>query len=176
MIRITAQTQAAEHLVIALKDGLTPEKIDPIVERVAFQALAGLVAASPKRWFGQIRSGWEVKKPFEGARTLDIPESKVGVGGQKVRDIARFVDQGTANNGSGFIYPVKAKRLYIPLTRRAAGGWHAGLQRGVDYVLALRVRGIKGRNFIAPERAKAFALLRSSLRTYIVSLVRTRRR
>jgi hypothetical protein len=176
VIRVTAQTEAAERILVALRDGLTPENLDPIVERVALQSLAGLVAASPKRWFGQIRSGWEVRKPAEGSRELDIPASKVGVGGQKVRDIALWVDQGTANDGAGFIYPVRAKLLYIPLTRRAAGGWQPGLQRGVDYVLAPRVRGIKGRQFIAPQRAKAFERLRAGLRNYIVSLVRTRRR
>lgn len=161
---------------MALRDGLTPEKLDPIVERVALQSLAGLVAASPKRWFGQIRSGWTIRKPAEGSREIDIPESKVGVGGQKVADIARFVDQGTANDGSGFIYPVRAKMLYIPLTRKAAAGWNPSLVRGVDYVLAPRVRGIKARRFIAPQREKAFERLRTGLRNYIVGLVRTRRR
>lgn len=175
MIRITAQTANAQRILERLRDGMTPEGIDPIVERVALQTLAGLVMASPKKWFGQIKSGWEISKPAPGERIVDIPESRVGVTGTKVRDIARFVDQGTANDGAGFIYPKVKKFLYIPLVRRAAGGWHPGLIRGVDYILAPRVRGQKGQHFIAPQREKAFARLRDALRTYILSLVRRRR-
>jgi hypothetical protein len=163
MIRLTAQTERARAMCQRLANQISPENLDPIVEKVALQTLASLVQASPKRWFGSIRSGWTITTPVLGSRKIDIPEGRTSPSGTSVRQIAGFVNFGTARNGAGFIYPVKAERLYVPLTRRAAAGWHRGLKWGRDYILKLRVRGIKGQHFIEPERAKAFERLRKAL-------------
>jgi hypothetical protein len=145
-----------------IRKGLAPEKLDRIVDRVAFKTLAQLVRASPKKWFGQIRSGWRITKPAEGSRKLDIDPSRVTASGTSVADIAKFVDQGTANNGQGYIYPKHSKRLYIPL-KRTAIVWREGLRYGKDYVLARRVKGIKGRKFVAPVRREAHKNLNDAL-------------
>lgn len=171
MIRVRAETDRAAAAVRRIQQGLTPEGIDPIVEKVALKSLAGLVAASPKRWFGQIRSGWTIIKPGPGIRQITIPEKLKGPTGVSVADIARFVNFGTADNGTGFIFPKNARRLYIPLMRRAAAGWQPGFIYGSDYVLALKVRGIQGRHFIEPEQAKAQQLMRDEFTTYIRKLV-----
>lgn len=181
VIRVTAQTEAAEALVAALQEGLQPARYDRIVEKAAFQSLAELVQASPKKWFGQIQKGWQVTKPEDGSRIIDIPQENKSASGTSVRDITRFVNFGTANNGEGWIVPVKKKILYIPLNPKAAAGWNPSLvlQRVVngelirgDYLLVPRVHGIKGRHFIEPQRAKAFERLRDALRQYILRLVR----
>ena len=154
--------------------GLQPERLDRIVDKVAFVTLAELVKASPKKWFGQIRSGWRVTKPQLGARLLNIdPARKSGNGETSVADIAKWVDQGTANNGQGFIYPKEKKRLYIPL-KRTAIVWREGLRYGVDYVMARKVRGIKGRKFVAPVRRAAHVRLNEAFLAHIKKLAQTK--
>lgn len=91
--------------------------------------------------------------------------------GTSVADIAKFVDQGTANNGQGYIYPKRAKRLYIPL-KRTAIVWREGLKFGKDYILAKRVRGIKGRKFVAPVRRAAQKNLNDALIALVEKLKR----
>lgn len=169
MIRIgrTGEGKVFERI----RKGLAPAKLDRIVDRVSFQTLAQLVKASPKKWFGQIRSGWRITKPGEGQRKLDIDPSRVTKSGTSVADIAKFVDQGTANNGQGYIYPKRAKRLYIPL-KRTAIVWREGLRFGKDYVLAKRVKGIKGRKFVAPVRRAAHKNLNDALIALVDKLKR----
>lgn len=169
MIRIgrTGEGKVFERI----RKGLAPARLDRIVDRVSFQTLAQLVKASPKKWFGQIRSGWRITKPGEGQRKLDIDPSRVTKSGTSVADIAKFVDQGTADNGQGYIYPKRAKRLYIPL-KRTAIVWREGLRFGKDYVLAKRVKGIKGRKFVAPVRRAAHKNLNDALIALVDKLKR----
>lgn len=57
-------------------------------------------------------------------------------------DHARFQHEGTANDGQGYIYPVRAKVLrFKPKDMRGVRG-----KRG--YVFARRVRGVKGIRFL----------------------------
>ena len=53
------------------------------------------------------------------------------------------------------------------MTRRAAAGWHAGLQYGKDYVLKLKVKGMKGQKIVATERPKAMARLKEGMKGVI---------
>lgn len=167
MIRI-GKTGEGKVFVRILK-GLAPEKLDRVVEIQAFKTLGKLVKASPKKWFGQIRSGWRVTKIRVGARRLDIDPSKTTQNGTSVADIARFVDQGTANNGQGYIYPKRKKKLYIPL-KRTAVVWREGLVFGKDYVLVNRVKGIKARRFVAPVRRQAHKEFNDAMIAYIAKL------
>jgi hypothetical protein len=176
-VRVRTDSAAVLAMLNNLRESLTPEAIDPLVEQVSFRILASVVVASPKKWFGQIKSGWRVIKSGLGSREVLIPESARGPNGTRVVDILRFVNSGTANDGSGYIYPKKAKRLYIPLTRTAAAGWREGLRYGVDYILRARVRGIKGSRFVEDERKKAAKLFLAAMKQFVRNaLARGRRR
>jgi hypothetical protein len=155
MIRLTGAARAINRLA-GLNRALTPEALDSIVDRVALQTMAELVKATPKRWFGQVRRAWHILKPEEGVRIIRNG-SKIMV----------FLEHGTANGGTGFITPKVKKFLYIPLTRRAAGGWHEGLVYGRDYVLAKRARGIKPRNIVSTEKPKAEARLAEAIKGHV---------
>lgn len=174
MIRLTAKGEPAKRRMARLAEALTPENLDHVVELAAHKTHASLVLASPKKWFGQIRSGWTMTKPHAGMRELDIPQQLTTANGVPIRQIAIWVDQGTANKGTGWIYPVRAKALYIPLTKKAAIGWSPELIRGKDYVLRTRVRGIKPRYFVAPQRKKGQELLRAGLKTYVERVLNRR--
>lgn len=170
IIRLTVKSQEAKRKLQTIKEGLDVRALDRIAEREAFKGLAMLAAASPKRYFGQLQSGWRVSKTQEGGRMVSIPPDLRSPTGQRVVHILRWVNNGTANNGQGYIYPRK-KFLYIPLNRSAALGWRPGLEHGVDYVLARRVRGIVGQHFVQPVIAKVRASFRESLRNYVTSLI-----
>jgi hypothetical protein len=146
---------------------MSPIQLDRMVERVAFETEAELKKATPKKWFGQVRAGWKTSKPSLGVRVVsnDVTASNGA-------PIMLFLEEGTANNGTGFIFPKKAKKLFVPLTRRAAGGWHAGLKYGKDYVLKLKVRGMKGQHIVANERPKAIQRLKDGFKGLIQDVLR----
>ena len=91
------------NLLQRLKDGLTPEKLDALVERVALRTEAKLKEATPKKWFGQVRRAWNTVKPAEAIRAV-----------QNLSKIMIWLEEGTQDHG-----PVNAKALFIPLTLRA---------------------------------------------------------
>jgi len=113
-IKITAKTEAAKAKLKQILDGLTPENTDPIVDEAARRTQAGLVSDTPKRWFGQARAGWlqpdSVTKPAPGVRVVQwsAPEGVAS-------PIMLWLEEGTRRHG-----PVVAKRLFVPLTKRAA--------------------------------------------------------
>ena len=159
MIRITGTAAQIQRLQ-KLRSALKPQAIDRIVDRVAFETLGELVKATPKKWTGQTRKAWHVIRPEPGVRIVRN-ESKVMV----------FLERGTANEGTGYITPKTKKFLYIPLTRRAAGGWREGLVYGRDYVLAKRARGIKPRRIVAKQAPIAKAKLRAAMGAYLKEAV-----
>jgi hypothetical protein len=171
VIRVTVKAAAAKKHLEKIRAGLTPEALDPVVERSAFKALAAVAAASPRRYFGQLQGGWRVEKPAIGTRLLRIPPHLKGPTGKSAAQILLFVNDGTANNGSGFIYPVHKKFLYLPLNRNAALGWRPGLKFGTDYVLRSRVRGIVGRHFVEPVFAKAREEFKEALKSFVRKLI-----
>ena len=170
MIQVRANTEAAKAKLLKIEKAL-PALVEFVADKTAAQALAILVEATPKKWFGSVRAGWEIEKTGEGKRRVfnDRPTAKNGVA------IIKFLEYGTANGGTGYIYPktqfkertsvryvirggsihtvtrrIRYKaRLYMPLTRRAVAGWNDSLVYGVDYITPLRVRGIKPRRIVA---------------------------
>ena len=130
-----------------LLDDLTVKSLDKAVSKTGAQTLTGLVAATPKRWFGQVRGSWRVEAPKLATRKVVNPHK-----------VMRFLEFGTANKGTGFITPKNKKFLYIPLNRRASFGWNKSLVYGRDYILKKKVRGIKPRYIVrnySPTAAKS---------------------
>lgn len=150
MIRITGSQETIKRIA-RMQGALTPQAIDQVVDRVALETHANLVKATPKRWTGQTRAAWQIISPSLGVRIIRN-DSKV----------MAFLERGTANNGQGYILPKKGKYLYIPLTRRAMGGWRQGFVYGRDYILKTRVRGIKARRIAEQEEVRARIRLRAA--------------
>lgn len=154
-IGVRIDTEPVRKMLERLAKGLTDEGVDRVVEREGFRVLRDIVKESPKHWFGQIRSGWRVEKPRVGVRIVQIDPARKSITGTSIADIAKFVDEGTANDGSGFIVPKRARFLYIPLKRRAAAGYQKGFVWGEDFILRSQVRGIRGRHFSTPVKKRA---------------------
>ena len=105
---------------------------------------------------GNTARGWTKPRKLSNStylvqnKTLTKPSSI----GQKRYNIARILDE-----GHGVIRPKKADRLFIPLTKRGAsrglGYKKEGMKYGKDYVLAKKVKALKGRDFIATSNVNA---------------------
>ncbi len=156
MIKVNVQSEAVRAKIERVRAAMTPEAVDPVMERAGLETFREVVAATPKRWFGQVRGSWKIEKPKEGQR-LVINRNKIML----------FLEVGTANEGQGFIEPKEKKALYIPLNRKAAMGWVEGLKYGVDYILRKRVRGIKPRWIVRDERKKARVRLLKAMKEHI---------
>jgi hypothetical protein len=157
--------------------------------------LAEAVRKTPKKWTGQTRKEWQVKK-IKDAKYLVSNYSKVML----------WLENGTGQSTGGFIYPKVAKALFVPLTKKAAfsdrrtfgvfGGNVAEEERGIivktgaykerysrrgikkifktikliygkDYVLAKRVRGIKAMKIAAGISARLPMKLLSRMKSYV---------
>jgi hypothetical protein len=164
MIRATVNTEPARRTMQAIADGITRERTTQICQGVALRTFQAAVQATPVRFFGQVRASWQF-----------IP-TQTGAIIRNPNKIFLFIDQGTANQGAGYIYPKVKKFLFVALTRAAAGGWHAGLVRGVDYILKKKVRGIKPIHLMDRLRAFANAALKQEFKNYIRELIRNPQR
>ena len=111
----TAGLKDAKAHVQNIIKSLGQDQLDKIVDRVALQSEASLKQNTPKKFFGQVRAGWTTRKPEEGVRIISN-----SVAASNGVAIMFFLEYGTANAGTGFIYPKTAKKLYVPLTKRAA--------------------------------------------------------
>jgi hypothetical protein len=141
--------------------------LDGPVERAATRILAELAARTPRRWTGATRRAWTIKNTGDGQRliwnTLD---------GSTPNKVFLFLAHGTAQGGSGYIYPRSKKALFIPLTARAAQqGWNPGLVRDVDYILRKRVRGIRPRRIAADFVPRAQAILREEVNKFLQQML-----
>ncbi len=141
-----------------IRAALLPERIDPIVRNVAVKTYGTLVARTPKRWFGHVRQAWQFEKLRPGAYAI-----------RNGTVVMTYLERGTANEGTGFIYPVRARVLYIPLNRAASFGWKPNLKRGVDYILRLRVRGIRPRRIVRTTSEEAGKALHTAAVAYLNS-------
>ncbi len=180
-----ADVEKAQRQLESLEKALSVQEVEKIVDRVAFASMRQVIEATPKKWFGQARKGWTVKRPEAGVRVLENPNP-----------VFRFIDQGTQAHG-----PKKAKALFIPITKRAAlayaaalgfnpedSNWTSGeggrrlfvssttrtgkgklteLEWGKDYVLAKRVRGITARRISEGQRKRTNLLLRETVSLYV---------
>lgn len=150
---IASPTQSLRQKLAILETLMSEEQRDTMVEGVAEQTRASLVQDTPKRWFGQAQKGWQVIKTGPAERTV-LNDATVSNGAP----LMLLLEEGTANNGTGYIYPKEKKNLYIPL-KAIAVKWHNGLKYGVDYILRKRVKGQKGQHIVANERPRAAARL-----------------
>jgi hypothetical protein len=151
MILVSAESAAAKDAVEKLALAMTPEAIDPVVDKAALITLRDVVEHTPKKWFGQVRAGWQIQTPGPGARIIEN-ENKVML----------FLEEGTSAHG-----PTFKKSLYIPLTRRAAAGWHQGLKYGVDYILRKSVKGIEARRIARDAQDRANTTLLELMKEHI---------
>lgn len=152
-IQITVNNKAALAKLKRLKRLMTPERTMPIIAREIMFTKRRVVAKTPKRWTGQTRRSWQ---------TVSIPN---GLALTNISKVMIFLEKGTRAHG-----PVRAKRLYIPLKRKAAiGGWRPSLVYGSDYVLAKRVKGIRAMRIVANERPKMRERIMASMVRYISS-------
>lgn len=194
-VNVMVSAGPASAKIERLQQALTPEAVDPVVQRIAMQTLTEVVKATPKKWFGQVRAAWQVMK--EATAKYFIKN------GSK---IMKWLEEGTDAHG-----PVKAKALFIPLTREAAmadrrffgvgqvfegangpmftqrtqglrtrrgiqvfgGRTKSGKARtktlvyGRDYVLAKRVKGIAPRGIVAAQRVLARERMKEAAKAHI---------
>lgn len=143
-VRVTAKTEAAKRKLLKIQAALTPEAIDQIVDKAAFQTQAALIKATPKKWFGQVRRGWLVAKPDNGVRIVF-----------NQNPIMLFLEEGTKDHGArqliGPLRPGERRAkaaLFIPLTRRAVNATAGDVSFGkVDQFT------VKGETFWEEARA-----------------------
>jgi len=159
-INIAAHTNGSVQALRAVEAAMVPARLDPVVARVAAETLRSVVEHTPKKWFGDLRRQWQMGRTAP-ARWSVYNGSKVML----------FLEAGTANAGTGRIYPKVKKVLYVPLTRRAALGWNAGLKYGTDYILRRSVKGITPRWIVRDERVRAEARLLAHAKAHIKAAV-----
>lgn len=119
-----------------------PARWDGVVEEVSWKVHRKVVEDTPKRWTGNTRRGWG-----SGPKRVGGP----GVRVMENRALAMaFLEHGTPRGRAGaFIYPVRKKALFVPLTRRAAffarskATWYttAGSDEEREHVGEVRVDG-----------------------------------
>lgn len=162
-----------------LRDSVSAEALDPVIEREAQITLSRLIQATPVRWsISGARQSWRI--------------DRIGPSAYRVFNDNRvmyWLENGTGKDTGGYIYPKVKKALFVPLTKKAAlanrnGFTKAKVRRlvardlknrkaiygsfrgirlpkaarsastlvyGIDYVLAKRVRGIKPMRIAATE-------------------------
>ncbi|MDX2187797.1 MAG: HK97 gp10 family phage protein [Opitutaceae bacterium] len=139
-----------------------PEVLDRPVEIAAWKVRTELIQRTPKRWTGNTRQNWQVKRISPGSWSVFNPSK-----------IMRYLEDGTGHASGGWIYPVRAKALFVPLTQRASfGSWRDGLKYGVDYVLARRVRAIRPMKIVRNFQPIADVILRNEITAHINKLLR----
>jgi hypothetical protein len=135
------------------KRALSKASIAAEMQKIAEDTLKEVIAETPKRWTGNTKRGWQIVK--------------YGSVGYRIRNryrAMRFLEDGTRAHG-----PKRARRMFIPLNKRAHAAGPKGVFRnprafkmGRDYVLARRVKGIKAHHILknASVRANAKAVSR----------------
>jgi hypothetical protein len=126
VIKITIKGQGAREKLDRLGKALSPEAVDPVIDRVAFETQGRLIRETPKKWFGQVRRGWIVVG-LGPARRLVVNENPIML----------FLEEGTKDHGPRDIYgpllPGQRRRkaaLFIPLTRAAVNATAGPYQVG----------------------------------------------
>lgn len=128
MITATFNTTSAEAYLKRVQAALSAQAVDGVVEEAARRAQRDLIVATPKKWFGQARAGWtqpsSVLKPAAGVRIVrwNMPPGITA-------PIMLWIEEGTKDHG-----PVRARALFIPLTRAAAAALTSGTFSGMGSV------------------------------------------
>jgi hypothetical protein len=135
-LSVRIQTNAGQVRLHRLGETMRPRVLNNILRTVASRGMRRLMDATPRGLTGRLKKAWRVVATGKGWTVTNIQGK-----------IVLFLDQGTRAHG-----PVRAKVLFIALTKRAVmSGWTPQLRRGVDYVFAKRVRGIRALNFVSRE-------------------------
>ena len=130
-----------------------------VLPTVAWGTHGRLMRATPVGFTGTTRRSWSVSRKQGGSYEVTNPKKAM-----------LFLEVGTKAHG-----PVRAKFLFIPLTRRAALlGWRPSLVIGRDYVLAKRVRGIKALNIVKEERVTTRRVLGLETEKFIRDVIASR--
>lgn len=143
-VRIVGQ----DILVRAIQKMESPDQLfDGDFLRSAIGSVRRLVTTTP-RDTGNTARGWTVPRKI-GASSYFVGNSITTIDRKHL--IAKLL-----NDGRGEVRPIKARRLYIPLTnkgksKRTGAKIPKGLVFGVDYVLALKSRATKPTKFIDNE-------------------------
>jgi hypothetical protein len=151
MLKVSFKGLDRDGKLQRLQRALAPEERDRVVDRVALQGHRMVVEATPKKWFGQVRRAWQIQKPQTGIRVL-VNDNK----------IMFWLEEGTKAHG-----PVKARALYIPLTRAASFGYKPGFRFGRDFVMAKRVKGIQARWIARKTGLKIQAVMLTAMKAHI---------
>ncbi len=155
-------TEALKRRIEQVRIGLAPEGVDAIVAQVAGQTYRSVVAKTPKGWTGNLRRSWQIAK--RGPARYSVLNAS---------PVMRWIERGTANEGTGRIYPRFAKALFIPLTRSASlNGWSPALVNGVDYIIRKSVRGITPRWIARDEAPLVRERLKEAIKRHIKRLIR----
>lgn len=175
VLKTTVNTEGAEALLSRLEVELSTDKLDLVVDGVAGRTFAKLVMDTKaaigvrpdgSRWnIEQPENHWIIERPGDMQRKLMNKNKVMG-----------YLERGTAGAGTGYIVPRVKKLLFIPLRRVAAAGWNENLKRGVDYILARRVRGITPRRIVAQVAEWAAMELETRIRGHVEKAVRNARR
>lgn len=164
--RISVDTREGVQRMEKIRSGLTWQGIDSVTRKVAFVTHGRLIRQTPKKWTGMTRRSWRVFG--RGTANYSVTNKS---------KVMKFLEAGTRAHG-----PVRAKRLFIPLTRDAAlagprkvmqasQGGNGSYVAGRDFVLARRVRGIKALRIVDKHRAFARITLKSAMRLHIRKLL-----
>lgn len=156
-IELRVNSREAEAYLSRLVAGLKPNRVLPVLEKVAWRTHGALVVATPK-FTGQTRRGWTVVR-------------KAGMGyvvTNRERKVMTWLEKGT----KGPIRPRRAKALFIPLTRTAAiSGWNPNMVFGTDYVLAKQVKGIKAMKIVSKQRNVTGRWLRTAMNRHLSTIL-----
>lgn len=171
--RISVDDSLARAKMTKLRSRFTPSGVDSTIRRVAWITHRRLVQRTPKKWTGQTRRSWRVFR-------RGVAEYSVTNKGQPGKpNVMVFLEKGTKGHG-----PRRAKRLFIPLTRKTAlagarkvmesmksgsarEGGKTPYKIGKDFVLARRVRGIKAMKIVASQRPLARVTLFAAMKLHI---------
>lgn len=165
LVTLRATTEAGKRLLRRVLSRLRPQSLEAVVRRTAAWTNRQLVIRTPKGWTGVTRKAWRMIRIGDGAFRV-TNDSKVmlfleegtrahgPVSSASVRPWAK--DPGNVKHGHERVLAGKsfrAKKLFIPLTRKAAiGGWSPSLRYGKDYVLKDRVKGIRAMHIVRDQR------------------------
>lgn len=185
--RITVEFSSKEvhDKLRKLKAALTPSAQHGVVRKAADLWRTRLTLRTPRRWTGNTAQGW---------RVVELPGGEVAVNNPTKAML--YLEKGTKAHG-----PRKAKRLFIPLTRKAAQAGAKGVMAqnraasnaalwasygqnkkkkiklpfvyGVDYIFAKRVKGIKAMWIVRNSRGEARVTYRLLMTKYIRDILRS---
>lgn len=163
MIAIAARVEGKEtsDFLKRLAQEMQAAKQDLVIERAAFmvqkQAVLDTIAAI---YDNAKKARWNIEKPENHWVVVKAATAVWWV--QNSNKAMIFIDRGTVGHGPRF-----ARVLYVPLARRAAGGWRRGFKFGVDYILTKFVKGIRAYDVSGPLRRKAKDILLEQMKIFV---------